>query len=97
MDTYQKDLPLKQENQSFPYFYRWFQSHTLKPVLVDVTDSRHGEAEGGVHGTLQHHGGGVLKRPIFIHEDVDGSSLVFHAVKVKRGTHDEVIPTAWKI
>lgn len=69
----------------------------MKPVLVDVTDSRYGEAEGGGHRTLQHQGGGLLKRPIFIHEDVDGSSLVFHTVKVKWGTHDEVIPTAWKI
>lgn len=66
---------------------------TLESILVDITNGSQCEAECGGCWTLQYHGGGLLERSILIHIDIHRSSLILLVVKVKRGAHDEVIPT----
>ena len=66
---------------------------TLESILVDVSDGGEGKAKGGADGPLQHHAGILPENPVLVHVDVDRPAVVFGAVEVERGAHDQVIPT----
>lgn len=75
----------------------WIESHTLESVLVYITNSSYSKAKGRAGRTFEHHSSCLLERPVFIHVDVNCSSLVFHTVKVKGSAHNQVIPAARKV
>lgn len=75
----------------------WFEMHTLESILVDITDSSYSKAKGRAGRTFEHHSSCLLERSVFIHEDINCSSLVFHAVEIKGSAHNQVIPAARKV
>lgn len=75
----------------------WVEILTLESILVDITDSSYSKAKARAGRTFEHHTSCILERSIFVHEDINCSSLVFHAVKIKWSAHNQVIPAAKKV
>lgn len=68
----------------------------MESILVDITNSGYSKAKGRVGRTFEHQSGRLLEKSVFIHEDINCSSLIFHAVKIKGGANNQVIPAARK-
>lgn len=60
----------------------------LESILVDVTNSGNRVAKCRGCGALKHRGRSLLEGAVLVHVDINRSSLIFHAVKVKRGPYN---------